>query len=156
MGEGRELSGRVLRTNKSKRESFLRAAHIRERCSRTFTLRGIKAGPKHIYWARGGSWWPQFLLDRLLMSGNTAAMQVFIFCYKNYAKSTGADAIKDRTALEGSHQMLSCSVTHAASVPNSSFSGAQHLWFRVDLVLIFPLTQQSEQSVEKVCGLCEF
>lgn len=101
-----------------------------------------------IYWVCGGSWWPQFLLDRLLMSGSTAAMQVFIFCYKNYAKSTGADAIKDRTALEGSHQMLSCSVTHAASVPNSSFSGAQHLWFQMDLVFIFPLTRQSEQSVQ--------
>lgn len=105
---------------------------------------GNKSGPETlIYWVCGGSWWSQFLLDRLLMSGSTAAMQVFIFCYKNYAKSTGADAIKDRTALEGSHQMLSCSVTHAASGPNSSFSRAQHSWFRMDLVLIFPLTQQS-------------
>lgn len=52
-----------------------------------------------IYWARGGSWWPQLLLDRLLMSESAAAMQVFIFCYENYAKRTGADAIKDRRGI---------------------------------------------------------
>lgn len=65
--------------------------------------------------------------DRLLMSRIAAALQVFIFCCKNYAKSTGADAIKDRTALEGFHQMPSCFVTHAASDLNSSFSRAEHL-----------------------------
>lgn len=117
---------------------------------------GNKSGPETlIYWACDGSWWPQFLLDRLLMSGSTVAMQVFIFCYKNYAKSTGADAIKDRTALEGSHQMLSCSVTHAASVPNSSFSNIR------DFKWILSWFFHSHNKVKSPCnltvsGLCEF
>lgn len=106
-----------------------------------------------IYWVRGGSWWPQLLLDRLLMSGSAAGMQVFIFCYENYAKSKGADTIKDRTALEGFHQMLSCFVTHAASVPNRSFSGAEHLWFLDEFFSTFLLAQRSERSVQFKCLL---
>lgn len=110
---------------------------------------GDKSGPETLmYGVCGGSWWPQLLLDRFLMSGSTAAMQVFIFCYENYAKRTGADAIKDRTALERSHQMLSCSVTHAASAPNSSFSKAEYSWFRFNFVLTFLLKQQSELPVQ--------
>lgn len=110
---------------------------------------GDKSRPETLmYWLCGGSWWPQLLLDIFLMSGSTAAMQVFIFCYENYAKRTGADAIKDTTALERSHQMLSCSVMHAASAPNSSFSKAEHSWFRMNFVLTFLLAQQSEQPVQ--------
>lgn len=133
------------RTNKSAASGrvFLRAAYIREMLSYLCTEEDKSRTETMIYWARGGSWWPQLLLDRLLMSGSAAAMQVFIFCYENCAKSTGADAIKDRTALEGFHQMLSCFVTHTDSVPNRSFSGAEHLWFLDEFSSTFPLAQWS-------------
>lgn len=88
-----------------------------------------------------------FLLDRLLMSGSAAAMQVFTLCYENYAKSVGADAIKDRRALEGFHQMLSSAVTHAASVPNSRLNGNKTFVILDGFSSTFLLTQQSERSM---------
>lgn len=52
---------------------------------------------------------------------------------------------------EGFHQMPSCFVTHAASVPNSRFSGAEHSWFVDEFFSTFLLAQRSQRSVQLKC-----
>lgn len=91
------------------------------------------------------------------MSGNAAAMQVFIFCNENYAKRTGADAIKDGTALEGFHQMSSCFVTMLPQFPTDAFpdQNIHDFWMNFFLLFCSPNGANGLCNLS-VYSLCEF